>query len=300
MTRKLLFLGCNHAQIPYLEALKKREYMVIGVDMNETAPGKYLCDRFYKAGYDDFESLIRIGDKENFSSEDKVFTAAAQFAQKGAAHFADAFGIPYPPEIMIDVCLDKSAYYLDFLKRNTPIPETWFIKDANELKEKLVNIDDHALFYLKSDYSKNPNYIYRFSKSNVPWKNIFWGSDKYLRNHYILQREFLGTHLRVNLYGDRFNVFKFDTGRITHDYKDALIYIKAISKLRDAMASYQLQNWLIKFDVILNEGRYVVLDIGMDPPLRMRQEALRQGFEFYELYLDQYLENRIAYPYSLD
>ena len=57
-------------------------------DLNKNAPGKDVCDKFYNVGYDNLEGLIDVGLKENFTSADKVFTAASQFSHKGAAHFS--------------------------------------------------------------------------------------------------------------------------------------------------------------------------------------------------------------------
>ena len=84
---KILFLGCNHNQIPYLQELSKRNYRIIGVDLNSNAPGKSYCHSFYNIGYDDNDGLLELGKKENFKSSDKVFTASAQFAYKGGAFF---------------------------------------------------------------------------------------------------------------------------------------------------------------------------------------------------------------------
>ena len=64
MNRKLLFLGCNHNQIPYLKVLRQQDWFIIGVDINPSAPGKKLCHKFYNSGYDDLPALIEIGKKE--------------------------------------------------------------------------------------------------------------------------------------------------------------------------------------------------------------------------------------------
>ena len=130
--KKLLFIGCNHDQLPYLKELKKCQFEIIGTDMNPHAPGKELCDKFYQVGYDDYRELIAVGIREKFNSDDKVFTASAQFAHKGAAHFANKFGIEYPAERSIDICLDKTLFYNQFQKLGIPIPETSFITNKED------------------------------------------------------------------------------------------------------------------------------------------------------------------------
>jgi hypothetical protein len=297
--QKILFIGCNFDQIPYLEEIKNRSFFIVGIDKNTDAPGKAKCDVFYNISYDEIDALIRIGQIEKFGPDDKVFTAAAQFAHKGAAYFAEFFNIPYVSRKTVELCLDKAAYYEYFNKNNIPIPKTWFLKNEHELKKLISSMVESKWYYLKSDYSKNPNYVYRIHSSNVPYETIFWGRDRYFEELYILQEEFAGVSLRLNLYGDHFNVFDFNTQEKTNRYHDKLKSFHIIDTLRNFMLNQGLQNWLIKFDIILNEKEYVVLDIGMDPPFRMNKDALNNGINFAKHYLDQFLDNNISYPKSL-
>jgi hypothetical protein len=297
---KLLFLGCNHDQVPYLEALRGRGFIIIGTDSNQEAPGIGLCDKFYNVNYDDTLGLIDIGLKEQFSTDDYVFTAAAQFAHRGAAVFAEYFNIQYPEVKAVDLCLDKSVYYEYFRNNNIPIPETSYITSEQELTEALSNTSGHQNYYLKSDFSKNPNYVYRFSINNIPWDKLFWGRDRYLREKYILQQEFNGVSVRINIYGDRFNVYDFNTGKKTVKYHNELSRLGVIKKLRNLMNILGMPKWLLKFDVILDDNAYAVLDIGLDPPYRMVHEAKSQSINFMDHYLNQYLFNKISYPEDMD
>jgi len=300
MKKKLLFLGCNHSQIPYLEVLKAQNWNIVGADLNINSPGRQLCDIFYNVGYDNLTKLIDIGVKEGFTSEDRVFTAAAQFAHKGAAHFAKHFNIPYASEESVDLCLNKASYYEYFKRNNIPIPLTWYVNNKDELKHLASSMDEAKWYYLKSDYSKNPNYVYRFNASDIPFEKIFWGRDRYLKDSYVLQEEFAGVSLRLNIYADRFNIIDFLSGELTHEYHEQIKSIGVLDTLRRFMNVIGLKDWLIKFDIILQDKQYVVLDIGMDPPFRMNKESKRQGINFAKCYIDQYLFGNIDYPMSLD
>ena len=297
---KLLFLGCNHDQKPYLEAIKKLKYTIIGTDLKSDPPGRSLCDRFYQIGYDNTEDLLAMGEKEGFCENDKVFTASAQFAHLGAAKFAKHFQIPYPEIFAIELCLDKTEYYEYFKNHEIPIPETSYVTSESELRGILNQAGRDERYYLKSDFSKNPNYVYPFSAGNVPWGDIFWGRDRYLRYKYILQKEFPGVSLRINIYGDRFNVFDFKTNQKTDKYHDDLAKLGIINTIRKLMYDLELQKWLVKFDIILNEEAFVVLDIGLDPPYRMHRESTKLGIDFEECYVQQYLQDQITYPGILD
>lgn len=299
MRRKLLFLGCNYDQVPYLESINKQDWEIVGVDLNQNAPGRPLCDKFHSIGYDDLTGLVEVGIKEEFTKNDMVFTAAAQFAQKGAAHFSDHFGISFPSENSVDLCLDKTAYYEYFSKNNIPIPKTWNIKNKDELKGK-VRESESEWFYLKSDFSKNPNYVYRFNSSDIPWDDFFWGKDRYLREYYVLQEEVQGVSLRINVFGDRFNVFDFLTGEKTNIHHNKILALNIVQTLKQFIKKQGMQNWLVKFDIILSDNEYVVLDIGLDPPSRMLKESKENKINFEKYYVAQYLLGKVEYPHILD
>jgi hypothetical protein len=297
---KVLFLGCNESQIPYLTEIKMQNYFVVGVDLNDNCKGKYLCDKFYNIGYDNFEELLSVGEKENFTFSSKVFTAGAQFAHRGAAVFAKHFNIKYPSLEKIDFCLDKVKYYDYFLKNCIPLPKTFYIINKSDLIEKINNNNEIKNFYLKSDYSKNPNYVYRLNRNTYDSVNIFWGRDRYLVNCYILQEEFVGVSVRINVYGNRFNVIDFETGVKTDKHHDLINKFKIFNVLEKIIGYLEMEFWLLKFDIIINQGGFVIIDIGIDPPSRMLSCALQNNINFYKHYCNLYLNSLSTFPKLLD
>ena len=282
-----------------MKEINKLEWRIIGADFNKNAPGRLLCDEFYNVGYDNFEALIQIGIRENFNKFDKVFTAASQFAHKGSAHFANFFGINYPTEASIDICLNKILYYKSFVENNIPIPKTLIVKNQDELQLKINEIDSE-FFYLKSDFSKNPNYVYSFNKNDIPRNKIFWGKDRYLRNSYVLQPAIRGHPLRINIYGNRFNVFDFITNNKTNLYHNVINKFNIIKSLKMFLINLGIEDWLIKFDIIISENNYVVLDIGLDPPMRMKKFSKINKLNFEKFYIRQYLYKELIYPNIFD
>ena len=298
--KKVLFLGGNNNQLAYLNAINLLGYKTIVTDTNGEAPASNNCTRFYKCGYTDIDGLIEIGKLENFTSTDKVFTAAAQFSHIGAAGFCEYFDIKYPRLETIDMCLDKAKFYPAFQAFGIPIPKTKLVNSVSQLEDALSSAVASDFFYLKSDYSKNPNYVFRFSGESPPWERFFWGRDRYLRNNYVLQPEISGPSLRINIFGKRFHVFDFKTGLLSTIHHSNLAKHRVIQNLLAFMKRNELSNWLIKFDIILNEDFYVVLDIGIDPPSRMRKYAESKNINFPYHYIKQYLENIISYPPELE
>ena len=49
-------------------------------------------------------------------------------------------------------------------------------------------------------------------------------------------------------------------------------------------------NWLLKFDILIGSDDYVVLDVGMDPPYRMKKYWESKGLDFIDFYLDIYIK----------
>ena len=76
MKKKILILGCNNNQIPYIKELKKN-YFVLGCDKNNNAPGKKIVDKFYTCAYDNIQKLkeICLLNKDI----EKVFSASSVF-----------------------------------------------------------------------------------------------------------------------------------------------------------------------------------------------------------------------------
>ena len=287
MKKKILFLGCNKSQTKYLKEIKKlNKFIIIGTDINNSADGKKYCDKFYKVSYENSKKLIEIGIKENFNKFDKVFTASSQISHVSASKFAKKFGISFPKPENIKKAIDKVKFY-EFLKKNKiSVPKFYIIKNKQELKKKLDK-NFNKSFYLKSDYSKNPNYVYQTSiLKNV---NINWKKDRFLKKCYILQELCYGTHLRINYFENKFNFFytkkKFLVSK-------QFIKINIIPKIKKIVTKLKLTQMIVKFDIIvdkLNESYF--LDLGIDPPYRMRKKYLKKKINFEKLYVYKYLLN---------
>ena len=58
--------------------LKKLDSFVIGVDINNKAPGIKYCDMFYNTSYENYEKIYLYLKKNKFSSNDYLFTASSQ------------------------------------------------------------------------------------------------------------------------------------------------------------------------------------------------------------------------------
>lgn len=296
--RRVLVLGGNFDQIPFILELKRRGFWVALTDINAQAAGRKYADTFRQIGYEDISQLLTFASEIDLSDRDCVFTAAAQFAQVGAANVAENFGIGYPPVSTIELCLNKLNFYENFKRCGIPIPETRVIKSKNELESLESNLGSQDNYYLKSDYSKNPKYIYRFSGSSCRPSEYFWGSDRHLRSAYVLQKEFLGRHLRLNMMPGKSIIYDFFSGDFLSEVETRTILEKYSinEKLRNFLTEHELSSWLVKFDLIVNDFSWCALDIGLDPPSRMARDLESSGYRFAKHYIDHYIYSDITYP----
>lgn len=282
---KLLFLGCNIDQVPYLKIAKSKGYFVVGTDLNLKAPGVSLCDRFYNVGYEDYEGLADIGKKEGFKNTDKIFTASSQFAYLGASFFAEKFKISFISQKTALLCLDKSTFYPFFESFGLNVPE-WKIWNGT--------LPDYPA-YLKSDFGKSPNYCYSLSLGdklpNLP-KNF----DRFYRKSFILQKEILGTHFRINCVGGKFFVFKKKTDQESTPAKDFKFDNATKNNITRILGDLGLLEHLVKFDIIEKDDKIYFLDIGLEPPMRLKLYLDGAGYDFDTLYFEHLLEGKINYP----
>lgn len=291
--KKLLFLGCNFAQIPYLKIAKEKGYYVVGTDINQNAPGIKYLDKYYSVGYEDVDKLIELGNKERFSSCDKVFTASSQFAYIGASSFARNFNIPFFSPKAVDICLDKIKLYELFIKQNLDVPE-WMLFDNN----RISNINKKwKVFYLKSDYGKSPNYCYRVKDTKIP--KLPQKYDRYYRKYFIAQEEILGNHFRINWIKDDLFCFLKISDRIAVPVYSINLGEEIYKNMNDLIYKLDFQNHLVKFDIIFTYKKCYFIDIGLEPPMRLRLYLQHLGYNFDKIYFEHIVEGNMKYPQSI-
>ena len=119
--------------------------------------------------------------------------------------------------------------------------------------------------------------------SSLDPDSIFWDVDRYHQSFYVLQPEFIGRHLRINILPKQVYVFDFFTEQLT----DTSQYSDIISSLRLFITSLFFDDWIVKVDVIVNQHPSLT-DLGIDPPNRLRRYFYLQiliYLEYSRLYL---------------
>lgn len=285
---RIAVFGLNFDQVPYVQEAKALGLQVIGFDKQENPPGRSLCNQFYQIGYDEIDKLYFVLKQVSFSKNDRLFTAASQSAHLTLATLAPEFGIAYPSLTSVKTVISKFLLYPFLQKNSVPIPLTLYIKDPQALSTLPENAFADSN-YLKSDCSKNPNYVLKGSRAELLAQEIPWERDRFLDEGYVLQPEFFGKHFRFNLLGDKFEVYEFHSSIPISSDNYETMFSRIASRLSLVARELGMEAWLLKFDIVLAESSYVVLDIGIDPPSRFISRLRSAQIPAEAIYLRHYL-----------
>ncbi len=292
MDKFLVFLGCSKKQLSYLKEIKNLNYKIILIDKNQKSPGIKISDYFYNYSYLDFRKLDKVYKKIKTKNVVNIFTASSQFAHLGCAYLASKLNLKYPSLKNIDLCLNKKLFYKFFKENNLKIPESYIIKNKKELKTFFKKNNNKYKYYLKSDYGKSPFYIYKGSPNKILNTSINWKKNQFLKKEYILQKNFTGKNLRINIFKNKFEIYNFINNKLIKKNEfPQITKLKILKKLQKISKKLKMKNWVLKFDLIINKNDYVVLDIGMDPPSRMLRSWIKKNKNFYNFYIKLYLKN---------
>ena len=303
MSDWIICLGGSSNQVPYIKEIRKMNYKVFLLDKNKDAPGREFSDEYKSIGYDQINEL-EIFVKSKFFNSHKiryVFSAASQFSQVGVSALSELLNLDFIEKSNVLNCLDKKAFYKIFTELSAPFPSTFFVYNFKDLKESILENNLISDWYLKSDFGKSPYYIYKINKNNFHKINIFWGKDRYLSECYLLQSEFQGIHIRVNIFNESFCMFDHSNNQLIEDMSliNRIKKIRLFGKLLEIRNHFNFNRFICKFDIIVSNEDWVVIDIGIDPPSRLLKLYLKNSINFYELYVKMMLGEKVELPFFM-
>jgi len=76
-----------------------------------------------------------------------------------------------------------------------------------------------------------------------------------------------------------------------------MMKFKLFEKLVEIQNYFNFQKFICKFDVIVSNYDWVVIDIGIDPPSRILKLYLNNGINFYELYVKLMFGEKLKFPF---
>ena len=292
LDKDILILGLNYDQLNYIKLIKELGYKIFGVDQNEQAPGKKYCDFLLKTSYTNEKKIIKFLISNKFSSKGFFFTAASQISLLSLAKIAKKLNIKFVSPDIIEKCIDKSKMNKNFSKKKISIPYTkYFFK-------RKITVDKNKEYFLKSDYGKSPNYCYLIKNGKVP---TLPRKDNFYRKCFLLQEKINGDHYRINYLKNKFFIFKKVNDQICFPVNKLQKHsVKIKNKISSFVKSTKLKKFLIKFDLIITENNWYIIDIGFDPPKRLENLMLYKNKNFYKAYVYNWLgKKNLFYNFNL-
>ena len=121
-----------------------------------------------------------------------------------------------------------------------------------------------------------------------------------MRDYYILQKEFFGDHIRINIINQSYLVFRHSNNKLvtSEKYIENILNKNIIEELRKLVLKLGFDRYICKFDLIINENYWSLLDIGIDPPSRMLSYYKEKKINFYELYIKHFFGQKVHFPYA--
>jgi len=283
-TKYAVMLGCSVKQLPYAQYMHRQGINLIVVDKSSTI-NLGFASKHLVVGYDQVQAISRAI-KDYCVSPELIFTAADQISHIYACELAEKLSIKYRlSKDLVKTINTKFRYYEWFADHGIDIPNTEYFYDKNSLWSVVRSyIETNQIVYVKSDCSKNPRYVYKIKTENE-FQEINWTKDRYLQEGYVLQPFIEGACYRLNLFNGKCITFDFATNMIVSDNTtNVQCYLPRLKKF---ISKHGLQNEIVKFDVIDNNlGGIKVLDIGLDPPSRLRSYCDKHDLNFVEAYCE--------------
>lgn len=277
-------LGCSLKQLPYAQYMHRQGVNLIIVDKSSTIDLGFAVKHLV-VGYDQVKVISRAI-KDYCVTPDFIFTAADQISHIYACELAEELNITYRlSKDLVKTINSKFRFYEWFVDHGIDIPKTNYLYDRNSLGSVVRSyIKSGQIVYVKSDCSKNPRYVYKIeTESEV--QNINWTKDRYLQEGYVVQPFIEGVCYRLNFFNGKCITFDFATSTIVTENSTQVKHY--LPKLKKFISKHRLQNEIVKFDVIDNNSRGIkVLDIGLDPPSRLRNYCNRRDLNFVAAYCE--------------
>jgi len=284
---KCLFIGCSPAQVPYLRAAVALGFDCIVTDRDPLRAGaahEAGAVEFATCGYDDINGMLAIAEEVGLGPDDKVFTAAMHHAHEAASAVAYQVGIDYPTPDAIDRVVCKMRL------REVASRWGWMCPDYHTWFPGVWQVGTVARGFVKSDYGKSPRYCWPpGTEIAIPHRR-----DSFFRRAFLEQDSVEGHHWRIIATAD---------GEIGSFYRPSTaerwISFSAPCSLGREVADMAtaLGRLVLKVDVIDASDEVYLLDLGIDPPQRLRLYWEAQGEDFAAAYVRHHLtRERWAFP----
>ena len=121
MTKNIMVFGCGGLQETLIKNVKSLGHFAVGIDVDENAISRNLCNKFYVVKGDDFTGTCKIVERHKI---DGIVTAASDKPLEMMARIAEKYSFPFPKLDSVQKTTQK--HLLKNLLINNSIPTAQF------------------------------------------------------------------------------------------------------------------------------------------------------------------------------
>ena len=195
--KRILFLGGAYAQIPIIEAAKKRKWYVITCDYLPDNPGHKLADEYYNVSTTDYEGVLELAKKVK---PDYVVAYASDPAAPVAAYVSEKLGLPGNPYESICILSEKDRFRELMIENRFNVPKVVVINEDDN-PDRISNKIGFPIIVKPTDSSGSKG----VSKVTSPDQltNAIKYALQFSRKKRIIAEEFINND-RADIHGDGF------------------------------------------------------------------------------------------------
>lgn len=278
--KKVMILGANNGQIPFMNICKKMGAEVITISIKGDYPGFKVADRYYYCDICDKEKVLDIARREKI---DAILTDQTDVSVPTVAYVAEKLGIK---GIGYDVAVKFSDKYLmrqEARKAGIGVPEFFQAASYEEVEEQITPLKFPIM--VKPTQSSGSRGVHKVCdiqalKNAVEDALLYSGNDKVIVEEFIEGREYIvdglainyqyiNTDLGIKEYFDIPNMYiskmcMFSSANMIEDKKEKML-LEANKKLVETMG--------LKFGI--THGEYIYSD--KDQKVYLVEIAARGG-----------------------
>jgi hypothetical protein len=282
----LLVLGLSSSNIPLLEAVRGRSKVcLIGSDWSPQAAGRPYVEVFFSVSYQEVDRIARLLNQRGIRACEILLGTTMDAAFETLVVLGSTFSSkPYPPLATIRRCRNKLLLD-DWLKQN----------GFDHVGSSLLENEPPGAYpvVVKSLSTKNgPTYRLRSLEEFVAFET----ANNIPPRAWIMQSEIRGPEYRVDLFpGGSYLILHHEGGGIYRNILGQEVCGESALALRCALSFHHkngLNSQIVKYDIIVQDSRPYLIDVGFDHPLRFEAVTKAIGASYWEAYLAYALGNR--------
>lgn len=196
---KILLLGGAYAQIPFIQAAKKRGLYVITCDYLPDNPGHKFADEYFNISTTDKEKVLSLAKEVK---PDYIYAYASDPAIPIATYVAEQLGIGINPYRSVEVFSEKDLFREFLQKNHFNCPQHISIKENDNYIDLLRNLK--FPFIVKPTDSSGSKGVVKVNNKTEILKGIEYALN-YSRNKRLIAEEFIESNGQ-QFHGDGFVV----------------------------------------------------------------------------------------------